>query len=148
MPDGFLLLTPVLILAIVALMGFIGCRYGFDPIQPPKGLTADPHCIWIYLSWNKVNEAKTYDVIRNDEGNEQIIYQGPDTSFRDTFVVEVNHNYPAYRVRSRRWAKLGQRLFSPGHPGSYVAGDGQPTAGLSQSPVQLHGLCRNGDSDE
>jgi hypothetical protein len=100
MPDSFLLLTPLLMLAIVALMGFIGCRYGFDPIQPPKGLKADPHCIWIYLSWNKVNEAKTYDVVRKDYGNEQIIYQGPDTSFRDTFVVEVNHNYPAYKVRS------------------------------------------------
>jgi len=100
MLDSFLLLTPLLVLAIIALAGFIGCRYGFDPIQPPNGLKADPHCIWIYLSWNKVNVAKTYDVVRNDDGNEQVIYQGPDTSFRDTFVVEVNHNYPAYKVRS------------------------------------------------
>jgi len=100
MPDSFLLLTPLLILAIVALAGFIGCRYGFDPIQPPKNLVADPHCIWIYLSWNKVTQAKTYDLVRAYQGSEQIIYHGPDTSFRDTFVVEVNDNYPSYKVRS------------------------------------------------
>ncbi len=100
MPDSFLLLTPLLMLAIVMLVAFIGCRYNFDPIPAPKGLTADPRCIWTYLSWNKVNEAKSYDLVRNDDGNEQIIYQGPDTSFRDTFVVEVNHNYPTYKVRT------------------------------------------------
>jgi len=33
MLDSFLLLTPLLVLAIIALAGFIGCRYGFDPIQ-------------------------------------------------------------------------------------------------------------------
>ena len=69
MSDSFLLLTPVLMLAIVALVAFIGCRYHFDPIPAPKGLTANPHCIWINLSWNKVNEAKSYGVVRNDDGN-------------------------------------------------------------------------------
>jgi hypothetical protein len=100
MHDSFLLLTPLLVVPIVGLFGFGGCRYHFDPIAAPTGLTVDPRCIWIYVKWNKADAALTYDLVRNDDGNEQVIYQGPDTNFRDTFVVEVNHNYPSYKVRS------------------------------------------------
>ena len=100
MPDNFLWLTPLLMLAVVALFAFIGCRRHFDPIPAPKNLTVNPRCIWINVGWQPVSQAKTYDLVRNDDGNEQVIYQGPDTHFRDTFVVEVNHNFPKYKVRS------------------------------------------------
>ena len=39
MIDSFVLLTPVLLIAIVALMGFVGCQLVF-PLDVPPGVVA------------------------------------------------------------------------------------------------------------
>lgn len=104
MPDAFLLLTPILLLIVVGLLVFLGCgRIGFDPPNPPTGLTAVGRCEpQIDVSWGDVAGVHTYDLIRTDLGNNPI-YSGSTPSFQDQNVANLSPYYsqpnPCYRVR-------------------------------------------------
>lgn len=109
--DAFLLLTPVLMLAVVALLGFVGCRSGFDDLQPPAGFVATARCGWVQLNWDPVVKSPNYDLVRIAGGYEHLIYHGPDTSFNDTWILDgANWSPPSYKIRS---------IFSPGYLSDY-----------------------------
>jgi hypothetical protein len=102
MPDLFLLLTPILLLIVVGLLVFVGCgRIGFDPPAPPKGLTAVGRCdVRVDVSWDPVQGAIRYDLIRTDKGNNPI-YSGSDPWYADPDVSNLStyQPNPCYRVR-------------------------------------------------
>src|SRR5689334_14734777 len=72
MNDTFLLLTPVLMLPIVALLGFVGCDklLGFehipDPQPGPTNLTATPGDGRVDLSWDAYSGATEFHVFRGE----------------------------------------------------------------------------------
>jgi hypothetical protein len=101
-------------LAILALLGFVGCRWGFDELQPPKGFAAaTPKCGWIHLSWQPVANSPNYDLVRIAFGNETLIYHGPATSFDDNWILDgPAWVAPSYKIRT---------IFSPGYLSDYSA---------------------------
>lgn len=68
--DFYLLLTPFLMLFIIALLGFVGCDVVFgldkvrDPIPGPKNFTATPGDNVVRLDWDAVTNASSYTVMR------------------------------------------------------------------------------------
>jgi len=104
MSDAFLLLTPILLLLVVGLLLFLGCgRVGFNPPDPPGGLTAVGRCEpRIEVSWGDVSGVGTYDLIRTDKGNNPI-YSGSTASYWDQDLSGLSPYYsqpnPCYRVR-------------------------------------------------
>lgn len=86
MIDTFLLLTPVLMLAVVALLAFVGCSFheGAALPQPPTGLTATGGCGRVNVTWDLVDNATSYDLYRADISNP--IYSGP-PPYTDTNVT-------------------------------------------------------------
>lgn len=80
MIDLFVLLTPILLLGVIALVGFVGCStlIGVEdwtpttsdpdrtesPPDPPANLTAVPGDAAIYLTWDVVADAIEYHVLR------------------------------------------------------------------------------------
>jgi len=112
--DTFLLLTPILMLAVLALLGFIGCgRIGFDPLQPPKGFTAIARCGWVQLNWDAVPNSPSFDLVRIVDGYEQVIYHGPATTFNDVWILDgANWQPPSYKIRT---------VFTPSYLSDYSA---------------------------
>ncbi len=101
MSDRFLLLTPILLVFVVGLLVFVGCRVGFDRATPPKDLTVVGQCdARVEISWTAVPNAAHYDVIRTDKGLTPI-WSGSATSFSDSDVIPGPQTNPCYRVRVR-----------------------------------------------
>ena len=68
MIDSYLFLTPILVLGIIALLGFVGCDvvFGLDrpPIPPPTNLIAVPGDGRVDLSWDAYDNATEYHLGR------------------------------------------------------------------------------------
>jgi hypothetical protein len=66
MTDLYLLLTPILMLGVVGLVGFVGCASVWDleevpdpdPTAPPENLTAMPGDMMVVLDWDDYSDAK------------------------------------------------------------------------------------------
>lgn len=95
-----LLLTPLLLVPVVGLLGFVGCRLNFDRPKPPAWLTAVGQCdARVLVTWAAVPNATRYDLIRTDKGNAPI-WSGNATSYHDRDVISfLNQPGPCYRVR-------------------------------------------------
>jgi hypothetical protein len=130
--DAFLLLTPILMLAIVALQGF-GCgRIGFDPPPAPKGLTATTKCGWVELHWDALADSPNYELFRITGGYEQLIYEGSATSYNDTWVLETPAwTAPSYKVRAKYPPHLLSEYSAP------VTPTRMPQAFLTMPATQL-----------
>jgi hypothetical protein len=71
MSDAYLLLTPILMLGVLALMRFVGCDLVFlaepDPaVDAPQNVVARPGNQRVELSWDPVQDAEAYVVKRSD----------------------------------------------------------------------------------
>jgi hypothetical protein len=84
--DGFVLLTPLLVLAVIALLGFTGCHWVFlgDRPEPPRTLTLQvrvPSSLTVTspreFRWNRPGEDRQtsmqLEVI--DDGSGTVVYQ-------------------------------------------------------------------------
>jgi len=96
MIDSFLFLTPLLVLGIIALLGFVGCDrvWGFehipDPLPPPTGLTATGYDGFVVVSWDNYNNASGYNLKRGTAtGTYPMTYNinAPDTAYPDMAVT-------------------------------------------------------------
>lgn len=68
MIDTFVLVAPLYLLAVIALLGFVGCGFSVHVSQagPLLRCTADDHTV--ELSWDFVTDASVYHVKRREEG--------------------------------------------------------------------------------
>jgi len=74
MIDSFILLTPILLLGVIALLGFVGCNwaYGLDetklkePPDPPANLQAFPGDNTVTLTWDPVTDPVEFYVSRGE----------------------------------------------------------------------------------
>ncbi len=113
MSDTYLLLTPLLVLGVLALVRFIGCQVVFplDPVKadPPENLTATPGNQQVTLSWSPVEDADAYSIVRGT------VSGGPypfsiDVPATQTSVVDTpltNGVTQFYRIASVRGAVTG-----------------------------------------
>ena len=75
MTDTFLLLTPLLLLPIVALLGFVGCDLVMGlvevhaPPTAPQSLTATAGDMQVVLHWEGVTGATKYNIYRGTTSN-------------------------------------------------------------------------------
>lgn len=69
MNDPYLLLTPILLLGVIALVGFVGCEVFFPlntaPPAPPTNLAASPRSEKIRLTWDDYPTALEFHVLRS-----------------------------------------------------------------------------------
>lgn len=103
MHDSFLLLTPFLVAAIVALLGFIGCDrvLGFDPITvipQVTGLTAVGGNMQVTLMWDPLQNATDYHVIRTQGATSiDIDTMSTATTYVDTGLMNnMTYTYVVY----------------------------------------------------
>ncbi|MBA3342243.1 MAG: fibronectin type III domain-containing protein [Gemmatimonadaceae bacterium] len=89
MIDSFVLLTPILMLGVIALLGFVGCDLIFtlkEPLPPPANFRAIPGNEQVSLSWDPYSGAIEYLVKRGEASgvytNTQQVFP-PDTSRAD-----------------------------------------------------------------
>src|SRR5215831_6475223 len=114
MSDTYLLLTPVLGLGVLALVRFIGCQIVFPldpltPLDPPDNFKATPGNQQITLSWDPVDDATSYSVVRGTTAG------GPypfsiDVPATQTSVIDTplaNGVTEFYRIASLRNAAKG-----------------------------------------
>jgi hypothetical protein len=68
MIDYFVLLTPLFLLGVIALAGFVGCEVFFPlttaPPDPPTNLTATPRSEKVRLTWDDFPAAVEFHVLR------------------------------------------------------------------------------------
>jgi hypothetical protein len=69
MSDTYLLLTPLLVLGVLALVRFVGCQIVFPldpptPLDAPENFTAAPGNQQIELSWSPLEDATSYSIVR------------------------------------------------------------------------------------
>ena len=102
MNDLYLLLTPLLMLPIVALLGFVGCdkllglEHIPDPLPPPTNLTATAGDKRVDLSWDAYAHATKYHVKRGETSGDYSATHDVDpsqTTFADTQDVVNNTSY-------------------------------------------------------
>lgn len=95
MRDFYLLLTPILVLMIVSLVGFVGCNWFFEleetvpypPPAPPTGLTAAPRDSAVDLSWDAYTGA---DKLTIKMGT----IQGSHPSGHEVLVTDTTYPWP------------------------------------------------------
>jgi hypothetical protein len=91
MIDSFVLVAPIFLLAVIALIGFIGCEYNpgrSPPPSPPQNLLATAGDARVDLTWDTVSGAIHYSVKRGDvTGTHSAIGDVAATSFPDTTVT-------------------------------------------------------------
>jgi hypothetical protein len=68
MIDPFLLLAPILLLGILALLGFVGCSFHHGAASPtvPTNLQAFPGDTWVTLTWDPDPDATDFIVHRGE----------------------------------------------------------------------------------
>jgi hypothetical protein len=74
MIDSFVLLTPLFLLGVIALLGFVGCNWAFgldeteleEPPDPPTNLQAIPGDNMVTLTWDPVTDATEFLVSRGE----------------------------------------------------------------------------------
>jgi len=92
MTDAFLLLTPFVLLGLLAVLGFIGCRFrpGAAVVSAPTNLKAVPGDTWVKLSWDSYANATGFTLHRGTvSGNYSTTFDigGSATSFLDAPVT-------------------------------------------------------------
>jgi hypothetical protein len=75
MSNIYLLLTPILMLGVLALVRFVGCQIpfpaqGFDPLPPPQNVTATPGNQSVTLTWDPLEDADAYLIKQGEVANE------------------------------------------------------------------------------
>src|SRR5262249_7026666 len=109
--DSFLLLTPFLLLAVVALLGFVGCDrvFGLTYFQPDvENLQAVPGNSQVTLTWDPYRDgddqpATDYHVVRSSGGGPKtdIDTISTNTTFVDTGLMNgTTYTYYVYGVSS------------------------------------------------
>ena len=99
MMHSYLLLTPLIILLVIALAGFVGCEFapGMVTPSPPTGLFAVVQNDKIVLSWDANPNPIAYNIKRGtDPGVYAVIdtISGPANSYEDTSAAEdTRYNY-------------------------------------------------------
>jgi len=63
MIDSFVILAPILLLGVVALLGFVGCEFA-GTLSEPQNLLATAGNARVALSWDPVSSASAYKVHR------------------------------------------------------------------------------------
>ncbi len=109
MSDAYLLLTPLLMLAVVALVGFVGCDalFGLDPVKPPlpgpTNLQAIAGDNRVDLSWDPYTGASDFFVYRSAMNEPRARLQpavaGTITAFTD--MTAANGTPYVYDVTAR-----------------------------------------------
>jgi hypothetical protein len=95
MIDSYLYLTPILVLGVIALLGFVGCDVVFglhhvDYIPAPTGFTAVPGDGRVDLSWDPYDKATEYNLKRGTtSGVYSITFNitAPATTYADLAVT-------------------------------------------------------------
>src|SRR5260370_5347499 len=93
MIEWFLIVTPIVMLAVVALLAFNSCSFspGQASLATPGNLRAEPGDGQIMVSWDSVTDAGSYTLTRSTpdiQGSTPISIPGvQSTSFMDTNVV-------------------------------------------------------------
>src|SRR5438270_4432707 len=104
MNDAFLLLTPLLMLPIVALLGFVGCdkllglEHVPDPLPGPTNFTATAGDGVVLLSWDAYANATEYHIHRGLTSGDYVIPPTPlnptqHPPYSDTDVVNGTTYY-------------------------------------------------------
>ena len=105
--DSYLILTPVLVLLIASLVGFVGCAGVWDleevpPQIPPENVVATPGNREVVLTWSKPSNGNPdgYRVMRSDTmgGTPMPMGEVTDTTFTDPMLANGTTYY--YTVRS------------------------------------------------
>jgi hypothetical protein len=113
MTDSFLLLTPLLVGAIVALLGFIGCDklFGLEHIDSHPsvtGLTAAGGNMQVSLSWDALDGATDYHVIRQQGSSSvDIDTMSTATAYVDTMLP--NNTAFTYQVYANTTGEDSQK---------------------------------------
>src|SRR6266545_7870026 len=112
MIDPFVLLAPIFLLAVIALLGFVGCNqiYGLDETvpkekpDPPTNLVAVAGDAEVHLSWDLDPDATGYHVLRAEVSGtvsadypDQTVVQLSQIPYTDNVNV-VNGKTYYYRV--------------------------------------------------
>jgi hypothetical protein len=129
--DGFVILTPILMLGVMMLLGFVGCDRVFGlhrvPPQPgPTSVTAVPGDMRVDLAWDLYNNASQYTISRHADGEAYAVLKfmlPTETSYTDTDVV--NGTLYFYKIT----AKVG-------------ATETEPAVEVSATPMAVPGLTR------
>lgn len=103
MTDYYLLLTPILMLAIVALFAFVGCVHSsFHLLPPMTGLAATPGDMRVDLSWDPYPNATTYKLRRDFGGTYEIRVIDPsETTYTDHNVTNgLTYGYTVFAIVS------------------------------------------------
>src|SRR5262245_42573790 len=95
MSDGYLLLTPILMLGVLALVRFVGCDLIFtvDPrpeFGPPENVVVRAGNHEVRISWDPIEKADEYVVKRSETSGgpyDSLAVPNLDTTFRDTNVT-------------------------------------------------------------
>jgi hypothetical protein len=104
--DSFLFLTPVLVFAIVALLGFVGCDvvFGLQPLPDPvSGLQAVAGNSQVTLTWDAFNGATDYHVVRSPGGgtSTDIDTMSSANTYVDTGLTNgTTYTYYVYAISS------------------------------------------------
>lgn len=116
MTHHFLLLTPFLVAAIVALLGFIGCDrvLGIDPVPfnpPVTGLTATGGNMQVALSWDALDGATDYHIVRQQgTSSNDIDTMSTATTYTDTMLP--NNATFTYQVYAKTSGEDSQKSAS------------------------------------
>ena len=97
MIDSFVLWTPVLMLGVVALLGFVGCDYFYGVtsipvVAPPSNLAATAGDSEIALSWDSSSDAASYVLQRGTIAGgpypASVTVMAPTTSYTDAPLAD------------------------------------------------------------
>src|SRR4029453_14893709 len=105
MSNIYLLLTPILMLGVLALVRFVGCQIpfppqGFDPLPPPQNVTATPGNQSVTLTWDPLEDADAYLIKQGEVANEPnpIVIPVPDLNTTHTVGNLANGTTYFFRV--------------------------------------------------
>jgi hypothetical protein len=100
MIDPFVILTPILLLGVVALLGFVGCDVVFglkEFYDGPTNLRAVAGFdAQVTLTWDAAPDATSYEIVRKDNVS-TVTIPAMGTSFTDTSVtIETKYSYTVH----------------------------------------------------
>jgi Fibronectin type III domain len=127
MSDAYLLLTPLLMLGVLALVRFVGCNLVFqavpDPIDAPQNVIATPGNQSVTLSWDPLEEATGYVIKQGEVPNEPnpVVIPVPDLNTAHTVQNLSNGTTYFFRV-------VGTQNETEGEPSDEVSAT--PALGL------------------
>jgi hypothetical protein len=114
MGDTYLLLTPLLMLGVLALVRFVGCQLVFplsNPrLPPPENVTATPGNQGVTIAWDPVEDADNYIVARGETSGGPYLNERTVSSAETSVTEEPLTNGTTYFfvVATKRGAAIGE----------------------------------------